>query len=121
MNENLEQKAQKYYDSRKSQEDIAGYEKQGLRTEGATIKEAYFGRQSKPSWGRELPFGLNVSVDFDYSSASQFYSDMETISGLMNELDVNRPEEMVGKRVIGYFSKDGMRLVALSVEKGDEK
>ncbi|MBW2981320.1 hypothetical protein KY343_00440 [Candidatus Woesearchaeota archaeon] len=122
MNENLEQAAQKYYGYGCSTEDIQRYEQEGLRTKTATVSQAYFGRPRQTMFGHQMPFGLTVSIDFDsYGSADQTYTDMNSISGLMNDLDVNRPEEMVGKKIVGHFPQNSTRLVALSVKKGDEK
>jgi len=119
--ENLEQTTQMYYGCTNRQEDIDSYEKQGLKSEGATVRESFFGRWPTKGLGKP-PIGLNVTVDFNsYGTAGLTYVKMDDITGLMQDLDVNNPEEMVGKKVVGYFPTNSMRLIALSVEKGDEE
>ena len=123
MNASLEQTTQKYYDCRINAEDTDRHEEQGLRTEGATVREAFFGRYPVGGMaGGRPPIGLNVSVDFDsFGNAGLTYVEMKDITGLMGDLDINKPEEMAGKKVVAYFANNSTRLVALSIKKGDEK
>src|SRR3989344_3550134 len=103
------------FDSRVEQEDIKDLRSK-LAEEGAVVKEAYFGRwPALDSTHSRAPMGLNVTVDFvSYGTASNTYTRLEDMAGLMDALVVDRPEQMVGKRVVAY-TVGGQRLVGLAV------
>ena len=116
----LEAKTKMYAQYKIGQDDVERLEQEGLlQTEEATISEAYFGRHPPspdPVTG-EYPFGLNIQIDGSFGSAGVTYKNLEEMEGLMNGLNVQRTEEMAGKKVLAYISAN--RLIGLSAPQTD--
>ena len=108
------QKIRIYFDCRLEPDEIADFEKEGLQTEEATIKEAYFGRYPTPGpFTVGTPLGLNVYIDYkSFGSAGACYTSLEDMEGLMDDLEASRTEELNGKKVLAHVR--GLRLIGLS-------
>lgn len=75
-----------------------------LKAENAVIKEAYLGRR-KQVFSLPFPVGLQISVELEAGNEKGFieYIDMPDIEMLMRELQIDRMEYLVGKKVTAYY------------------
>lgn len=114
MNPTLEQRTKIYFHCQIDSDEIPRFEREGLKTEPATIQETYFGRHPTPGpFSSSTPLGLNLWLKYDsFGGAGATYTRMEDIEGLMNDLGAKRTEELNGKKVLAHVR--GQMLVGLS-------
>ena len=114
-------KIKKYYLDDTTKYEIQKLEDTLLLPEQTTIREAYFG---KDQFGKNK-IGLNLLIDYkdefvdgtNLATLSIGYTKKKDIEGLINELNANKVEDLVGKPILAYRipSEDlGKRLVAIS-------
>jgi len=79
-----------------------------LEPRSATISQAFYGRNPCHHEGRRNPLGLHIELGFEFpGSARLFYRDSEEILDVMNELEVDRVEELANKDVTAYRLRCG--------------
>jgi len=116
----LEEKTKMYATCRVEQDYAQRMEQEGqLETEEATIREAYFGRLPTPDLDGTSPLGLYITIhDALGRTATASYTRREDIEGMMDDLGVQRTEEMAGKKVLAH-KHNVTRLIGLSVPQTD--
>ena len=114
MTQTLEQRAKIFYNCQVDPSErpfLRGYL---LKLELATITDANFGKYPSPGpLSTVCPVGLNLAIAYQsHGSEGTTYTEMDDIAGLMDSLDAQRLEHLVGKRVVAYLK--GQRLMGLS-------
>ena len=117
----LEIKTKKYYLDDVTKDEIKKLEESEQVPEQTIIREAYYGKaQFEP-----YQIGLNLTIDYkdrlvdgtSFATLSVVYTKKKDIEGLINELNENKVENLVGKPILAYRieSEDlGRKLVAIS-------
>ena len=118
---NLEINTKKYYLDNVTKDEIKKLEELEPVPEQTKIREAYYGKmQFEP-----YKIGLNLIIDYkdrlvdgtSFATLSVVYTKKKDIEGLINELNENKVENLVGKPILAYRieSEDlGRKLVAIS-------
>jgi len=85
---------------------------ENLKTEEATIVEVFYGQTAPCIDGTPAPKGLNIRVNFDsYGCSGLTFTDSDDILDILNNYKVDKPEELIGKRVRTFCK--GTRLAGI--------
>ena len=118
----LKPKIKKYYLDDTTKEEIQKLEDTLLLPEQTIIREVYYGKAHFEPY----KIGLNLLIDYkdhlvdgtNFATLSVVFTKKKDIEGIMNELNVDRVENLAYKKILAYRIKSediGKRLVAISV------
>jgi len=117
----LEIKTKKYYLDSVTKDEIKKLEESEPVPEQTKIREAYYGKmQFEP-----YKIGLNLIIDYkdrlvdgtSFATLSVVYTKKKDIEGLINELNVDKVDDLAGRRILAHriLSEElGRKLVAIS-------
>jgi len=117
----LKPKIKKYYLDGTTKEEIQKLEDTLLLPEQTIIREAYYGKaQFEP-----YQSGLNLTIDYkdglvdgtSFATLSLVYTKKKCFDELMNDLDADKVENLIGKPILAYRIKSenlGKKLIAIS-------